>query len=109
MQFFVKVTKNKTASCRDSFVTFKTVFRELRSHHRMVTAVCWGPDPVGQAPFSQQTASATTTSSGEWRSTRPNLFSAGFDRLAFGWCMKTASSNKDDGPKVKDKTSKDGF
>ncbi len=75
----------------------------------MVTAVCWGPDPVGQATFSQQTASATTTSSGEWRSTRPNLFSAGFDRLAFGWCVKTASSNKEDGLKVKDKTSKDGF
>ena len=77
----------------------------FRSHHRMVTGVCWGPDPVSQTQFSQP---PTSTSSGEWRSSRPNLFSAGFDRLAFGWCVK-AASNKEDGPKVKDKASKDGF
>ena len=69
----------------------------------MVTSVCWGPDPVGQAPLP-----STSTASAEWRSSRPNLFSAGFDRLAFGWSVKAASNKDDSGKEKKEKAAKDG-
>ena len=61
-----------------------------KSHHRMVSAVCWAPDaePVEN-----------------WRS-KANLFSAGFDRMAFGWSVKPAA-NKEEIIKLKEKT-KDG-
>lgn len=50
-----------------------------KSHHRMVTATCWADgDANGGKP---------------WRSFA-NLFSAGFDRLAFGWAVRPAA--KDD-------------
>jgi len=41
-----------------------------------------------------------SSSSNEWRSSRPNLFTAAFDRLAFGWNVRTGA-NKDDTVKVK--------
>ena len=49
-----------------------------KSHHRMVTATCWAGDQ----------AAADT-----WR-TKANLFSAGFDRMAFGWWVRKPQ-NKD--------------
>ena len=61
-----------------------------KSHHRMVSAVCWAPD---------------TEQVDSWR-TKANLFSAGFDRMAFGWSVKPAA-NKEDVMKTKEK-SKDG-
>lgn len=61
-----------------------------KSHHRMVSAVCWAPD---SEPVEN------------WRS-KANLFSAGFDRMAFGWSVKPAA-NKEEIIKLKEKT-KDG-
>ena len=61
-----------------------------KSHHRMVTSTCW----------------ANSESSEQWRS-KANLFSAGFDRLAFGWSVRPAKSGEDKEGKVKEK-SKDG-
>ena len=72
----------------------------------MVTSVCWSSDPIGQAPFAQTT---TSTASAEWRTQRPNLFSAGFDRMAFGWSVKAASNKDDAGKEKKEKASKDTF
>ncbi len=37
---------------------------------------------------------------------RPNLFTAAFDRLAFGWIVR-AGAGKDDPIKVKDKSLKE--
>ena len=48
-----------------------------KCHHRMVTSCCWAPGDHADS----------------WRS-RAGLFSAGFDRVAFGWCVRPA---KDDG------------
>ena len=56
-----------------------------KCHHRMVTSVCWAPGGDEQ-----------------WRS-RANLFSAGFDRLAFGWSVRSSGREKDDGVKLKEK------
>ena len=43
-----------------------------KSHTRMVSAAAWSPIPAYSAD----------------NPTRPNLFSAGFDRLALGWCIR---------------------
>jgi hypothetical protein len=51
----------------------------------MVTSTCWAPDD----------------SSDQWRS-KANLFSSGFDRLAFGWWVRS-SKDKEELMKVKDK------
>jgi len=54
-----------------------------KSHHRMVSAVCWSTSDVA---------------SDAWRS-KANLFSAGFDRKAFGWSVRlpaSASATKDE-------------
>ena len=61
-----------------------------KSHHRMVSAVCWAPD---------------TEQVEGWR-TKANLFSAGFDRMSFGWSVKPAA-NKEDVIKTKER-GKDG-
>ncbi len=50
-----------------------------KSHLRMVTSTCW----------------ASNDSSDQWRS-RANLFSAGFDRVAFGWSVRPAAREKED-------------
>ncbi len=57
-----------------------------KCHHRMVTSVCW----------------AATDNSDQWRS-RANLFSAGFDRMAFGWSVRASGRDKDEGIKIKEK------
>merc|ERR1719351_473851 len=55
-----------------------------KCHHRMVTSTCW----------------SGAESSENWRS-RANLFSAGFDRVAFGWSVRSSTRDKDEGFKVK--------
>jgi hypothetical protein len=57
-----------------------------KCHHRMVTSACW----------------AATENSENWRS-RANLFSAGFDRVAFGWSVRSSNRDKEEGVKVKEK------
>ena len=57
-----------------------------KCHHRMVTSTCW----------------AGAENSENWRS-RANLFSAGFDRVAFGWSVRSSTRDKDEGFKVKEK------
>jgi hypothetical protein len=52
----------------------------------MVTSACW----------------AATENSENWRS-RANLFSAGFDRVAFGWSVRSSNRDKEEGVKVKEK------
>ncbi len=44
-----------------------------KCHYRMVTSCCWAPGDHADG----------------WRS-RAGLFSAGFDRVAFGWCVRPA-------------------
>jgi len=63
-----------------------------KSHHRMVSAVCWAPD-IEEVE--------------NWR-TKANLFSAGFDRMAFGWSVKP-TANKDDIIKSKEKSKEGTF
>ena len=57
----------------------------------MVTATCWAVGDYSDA----------------WR-TKANLFSAGFDRVAFGWWVRPANRDKEDAFKVKEKAAKDG-
>ena len=57
-----------------------------KCHHRMVTSTCW----------------AGAENSENWRS-RANLFSAGFDRVAFGWSVRSSTRDKEEGPKFKEK------
>lgn len=57
-----------------------------KCHHRMVTSTCW----------------AGAENSENWRS-RANLFSAGFDRVAFGWSVRSSTRDKEEGFKVKEK------
>ena len=63
-----------------------------KSHHRMVSAVCWAPE-IEEVE--------------NWR-TKANLFSAGFDRMAFGWSVKP-TANKDDIIKSKEKSKEGTF
>lgn len=64
------------------------------THHRMVTSTCW----------------ADSEYSDNWR-TKANLFSAGFDRVAFGWWIKPTNKDKDESSVFKsklEKAAKDG-
>jgi len=81
-----------------------------KTHHRMVSAVCWA---LNQPPSLATTGTDLTSqdlplTSGAWR-TKINLFSAGFDRKAFGWSVRTptSSSKEDSSSKGKDKTGQD--
>ena len=62
-----------------------------KCHHRMVTSTCW----AGGAENREETLRS-----------RANLFSAGFDRVAFGWSVRSSTRDKDEGPKVKEKGEK---
>ena len=62
-----------------------------KSHHRMVSAVCW---------------TANEGASDAWRS-KANLFSAGFDRKAFGWSVRLPAASKEESAKNKEKVGKD--
>jgi len=79
-----------------------------KTHHRMVSAVCWASMP----------STVTTSATGDvlpeagggagWRC-RANLFSAGFDRKAFGWSIRSPSSTskEESSSKGKDKSGVD--
>lgn len=63
------------------------------THHRLVASTAWALDEH--------------ETSGKWRS-KANLFSAGFDRVAFGWSIRSASNGKEDLKTSKgDKSAKD--
>ncbi len=55
--------------------------RDSNTHHRMVTSTAWAHDS-DQIPQQQQAVEG-----GKLRQ-KPNLFSAGFDRAAFGWSIR---------------------
>jgi len=66
-----------------------------KSHHRMVTAVCWAPS---SCEFNGESMSASASASA-WRC-NANLFSVGFDRVAFGWWVRSANNEGATGASV---------
>jgi len=61
------------------------------SHHRMVTAAAWALEDV---------------ENGKWK-TKANLFTAGFDRVAFGWSVRSATISKEEVKSSKQDKAKD--
>jgi len=67
------------------------------THHRMVTSAAWAIDD--QDPVIQSNTS-------KWKS-KANLFTAGFDRVAFGWSVRNTTFSKDEVKMSKLEKSKD--
>jgi len=61
------------------------------THHRMVTSTAWALEPETDS---------------KWKS-RANLFSAGFDRVAFGWSIRDQKDGKSEHTVKGEKSSKD--